>query len=94
MKCPSLSLLVDFSLKSILLDIRIAIPACFLGLSDWKFFPPTLYSVVMSVFEFEVCLLYRVDGWILFCIQSVSLIPVKCVKCELSRFILRETSEQ
>ena len=29
MKCPSLSLLIDFSLESVLLDIRIAIPACF-----------------------------------------------------------------
>ena len=35
-KCPSLSLLIDFSLKSILLDIRIATPACFLGLFDLK----------------------------------------------------------
>ena len=32
--CPSLSLWIDFSLKSILLDVRIAIPACFLGPFD------------------------------------------------------------
>ena len=30
-KCPSPSLLIDFSLKFILLDIRTATPACFLG---------------------------------------------------------------
>ena len=34
MKCSSLSLLIDFSLKCILLDISIAIPACFLGPFD------------------------------------------------------------
>ena len=38
MKCPSLSLLIDFSLKSILLDVRIATPVCFLGPFDRKFF--------------------------------------------------------
>ena len=35
-KCPSPSLLIDFSLKSVLLDIRMATPACFLGLFAWK----------------------------------------------------------
>ena len=34
MICPSLSLLIDFILKSILLDIRIATLACFLGPFD------------------------------------------------------------
>ena len=66
MKCPFLCLLIDLSLKSILLDIRLAIPACFLGLFDWKIFFPTLYSEVMSVSEVEVCFLYAAEGWILF----------------------------
>ena len=66
MKCPSLSLLIDFSLKSILLDIRIAIPACFLGPFDWNIFFPTLYSEMISVFEVEMCFLYTEEGWILF----------------------------
>ena len=61
MKCLSLSLLIDFSLKSILLDIRITTPACFLGPFDWK-----IYSEAMSVFEVEVCFLYAAEGWILF----------------------------
>ena len=60
-KCPSPSLLVDFCLKSILLDIRITIPACFLGPVDWKTFP-TLYSEVISVFEVEVCFLHTAKG--------------------------------
>ena len=65
MKCSSLSLLTDFSLKFILLDIRIATPACFLGPFDLYIFP-TLYSEAMSVFEVEVCFLYAAEGWILF----------------------------
>ena len=42
MKCPSVSLLIDFTWKSILLDIRKATPACFLGPFDWKIFPNPL----------------------------------------------------
>ena len=34
MKYSSLSLLIDYSLKSILLTIRMATPACFLGSFD------------------------------------------------------------
>ena len=37
MKYPS-SLLIDFTLKSVLFDIRIDIPACFLVSFDWKIF--------------------------------------------------------
>ena len=65
MKCPSLSLLIDCSLNSILLDTRIATPACLLGPFDWKNFPPTLCSEVMSIFEVEVCFLYVAEEWIL-----------------------------
>ena len=66
MKCPSLSLLIGFSLKSILLDIRIATPVCFLGPFGLEIFFLTLYSEAMSVFEAEVCFMYAADGWILF----------------------------
>ena len=65
MKCPSLSFLIDFSLKSILLDIRITTPACFLDPFDWKIFP-NLYSEAMSVFEVEACFLDAEERWILF----------------------------
>ena len=37
-KCLSLSVLINFSLKSILLAIRIATPACFFSPFDWKNF--------------------------------------------------------
>ena len=60
MKCPSLSLLIDFSLKSILLAIRIPTSACFLGPFDWKFFPKPL-SESISISEFEVCFLYGAE---------------------------------
>jgi hypothetical protein len=33
---PSLSLLISFGLKSVLLDIKMAALACFLGLFTWK----------------------------------------------------------
>ena len=56
MKWPSLSLMIDFILKSILLDIRIAIIYLF----------PTLYTEVMSVFEVEVHFLHAAKGLILF----------------------------
>ena len=38
MKWTSSSLLIDFGLTSNFLDIRIATPACFLGIFDWKIF--------------------------------------------------------
>ena len=38
MKCPSSSILIDFTFKSILLAIRIATPSCFLCPFDWKIF--------------------------------------------------------
>ena len=65
MECPSLSILIDFRLKSILLAIRIAVPASFLGLFDWYFFP-TLYSEMMSVTEVDMYFLSEEEGWILF----------------------------
>jgi hypothetical protein len=47
MKCPLLSLLIKFSWKCILSDIRMAILAFFLGLFAWKpFFHPWLWGNV------------------------------------------------
>ena len=66
MKYPFLTLFIDFHLKPILLDIRVATPACFLDPFDWKISFSTLYSEVMSVFEVEVCFLYAAEEWILF----------------------------
>jgi hypothetical protein len=43
MKCPSPSLLINFGSKSILLDIRMATPACFLGPFVWKLFSFSLF---------------------------------------------------
>ena len=41
-KCPSLSFLITFCLKFFLFHIRIATPACLLGMFAWKFFPTLL----------------------------------------------------
>ena len=60
-KYLSFSLLIHFSLKSILLDNWIATPSCFLGPFDLKIFS-TLYSEMMSVFEVEVCFWYAAEG--------------------------------
>jgi hypothetical protein len=37
-QCPSLSLLISFGLESILLAIKMATAACFLGLFAWTIF--------------------------------------------------------
>ena len=50
-KCPSLSLLIDFSLKSILLDITIVTAASFLGTFDWK--------KIFQLFTLRQCLSLR-----------------------------------
>ena len=66
MKCPSLSLLINFCLNSVLLAIRMATPVCFLGLFAWKIFFLFLYSVVMFIFGVEVGFLYAAEEWILY----------------------------
>ena len=58
-KRPSQSLMIDFSLKSILLDIKIATPTCFLGPFDLGKLFPNFYSEVVSIFEVEVCFLIQ-----------------------------------
>jgi hypothetical protein len=67
MKYPSPSLLITFGWKSILLDIRMATPACFLGSSAWKTFP-ALYSEIVSVWMLRCA----AEGCSCLCIQSVS----------------------
>jgi hypothetical protein len=58
---PFLCLLINFSRKSILLDIRMAIPDC-LGLFSLKTYFLDLYSKVMSIFVAKVCFLYTANG--------------------------------
>ena len=89
MKCP-LSLLIDFSLKSILLYIRLVKPACFLGPFDWKIFyqPFTLRQCLSLRLKYVSCM--QKDGFC-FCIQSISL----CLFIgELSPFALRDINDQ
>ena len=91
MKCPSLSLLIDFSLKSVLLDIRIATPACFLGSFDWYIFSqPFTLRQCLSLRLRCVSYMQKKDGFC-FCIQSVIL----CLFIgELSPFISRDINDQ
>ena len=91
MKYPSLSLLIYFSLKSILLAIRIAAPACFLGPFDWKKFsqPFTLRQCLSLRLRFVSCMQQK-DGFC-FHIQSDGL----CLFIgELSQFVLRHINDQ
>ena len=90
-KCPYLSVLIDFSLRSILLDIRIAKPDCLLGPFDWNIFsqPFTLRRYLSLRLRCVSCM-HKKDGFC-FCIQSVSL----CLFIgELSEFILRIIIDQ
>ena len=85
----SLSLLIDFSLKSILLAIKKATPAYFLGPFDWKIFsqPFTLRQSLRLRYVF--CMQQK-DGFC-FHIQSVSL----CLFIgELSPFLLRDINDR
>ena len=51
-------LLINFSLKSNLSDIRIAMPACLLVPSDWKeYFHPHFYSKAGPIFGTKMCFL-------------------------------------
>ena len=51
-QCLSLSLLISFSLKSILLDIKMVIPDCILGSIAWnKCLLPTLHPGVMTMLD-------------------------------------------
>ena len=91
MKCPSPSLLIDFSLKSILLDIRMATPTCFLRPFAWKTFsqPFTLRRCLSLWLRCVSCKQQNVGSC--FCIQSLSL----CLFIgELSPLILSDINDQ
>ena len=90
MKCPSLSLLINFSLRFILLDIRIATPACFLGPFDWNIFFPNFYCETMSLRLVCVSWMQMKDGFC-FHIQSVNLY---LLIGDMSAFTLRDNNEQ
>ena len=86
-----MSLLTDFSLKSILLDIKIATPACFLGPFDWHVFSQP-FTLKWYLFLRLRCVSYmqKKDGFF-FHIQSVSL----CLFIgELSLFTLKDINDQ
>ena len=91
MKWPSLSLLTDFSLKSILLDIRTATPTSFLGPFDWNIFSqPFTLRRCLSLWLRCVSCMQQKNGFC-FCIQSVSLC---LIIGKLSPFILMGINEQ
>jgi hypothetical protein len=69
MKCSSLSFLINLDWKSILFDIRMATPACFLGPYAWIFFP-AFYSEVASVFITEY-VLHVAKCWVLSTLSSL-----------------------
>ena len=83
LKCPSL--------KSILLDIRMATPGYFLEPFSWEFFP-AFYSGVVSVFVTEMCCLYAAKYWVLFYVSS--LLVYGFLLGELSLLILRHIKDQ
>ena len=90
-KCPSQSLLIDFSLKSVLLDIRMATPPCFLGPFAWKTFsqPFTLSRCLSLWLRCVSCKQQNVGSC--FHIQSLSL----CLFIgELSPLILSDINDQ
>ena len=91
MKCPSPSLLIDFSLKSILLDIRMATPPCFLGPFAWKTFSQSFtLSRFLSLWLRCVSCKQQNVGYS-FRIQSLSL----CLFIgELSPLILSDINDQ
>jgi hypothetical protein len=53
------SVLISFCLNSVLLDTKMATPACFLCSFAWNVFFPILYSVVISILDLNM---YFLDG--------------------------------
>jgi hypothetical protein len=52
---------INFGYKSILLDIRMATPACFLRWFALENFSLALYSKEMSIFIDQICFLYAAE---------------------------------
>ena len=90
-KFPSPSLLTDLSLMSILMEIRRATPACFLGPIAWKTFSQhfTLSRCLSLWLRCVSCKQQNVASC--FCIQSLSL--CLCIG-ELSPLILHDINDQ
>ena len=78
-KWPSPSLLIDFSLKSFFLDIRIATPTCFLCLFEWKTFsqPFTLSRCLSLCLRCVSCKQQNVGSC--YCIHSRNLCLFKLI---------------
>ena len=62
MNDPSPSLLISFDSKSILLDIKMATPVCFLDPFAWEIFFSNFYLEVISIIDIEVCFLDTTEG--------------------------------
>lgn len=93
MKNPSLSLLINFSLKAILYDFKIARPVCFLIfylVYFCLFFDPTVVvpiykdkqDMLVSFFHSVICYLQTTGRWILFSLsvsvnQKIETISIK-----------------
>lgn len=56
-----LSILISYSLKSILSDIPKALPACFLVPCAWNILFPSFIPKVMFVLDSEVCFLHAIE---------------------------------
>jgi hypothetical protein len=67
----SLFPLINFGLKSILVDIRMT--TCFLVPFAWKIFFPVLYSKAMAIFDVEMCFCMELKDGSGFGIYSVTL---------------------
>ena len=82
--------LIDFSLKSIFLEIRIATLACFLGPLDWKLSPTLYLRQRLSLKLPCVSCIQEKDGFIL---VSSLLVCVFFIG-ESNPFILRDINDQ
>jgi hypothetical protein len=59
MKCPSPSLLITYSYKFVLLNIRMASPAWLLSPSGWKIIFVGLYTDIISILIAELLVFSR-----------------------------------
>lgn len=86
-----LSILISYSLKSILSDIPKALPACFLVPCAWNILFPSFIPKVMFVLDSEVCFLHAIERWIL---SSNSHLNLYLLIGYLRPFLLRFINEQ
>jgi hypothetical protein len=80
-KWPSLSLLIDFSLKSMLSDMHIATPACLWGPFSWKtlFYPLTLSQCLVFSLSWVSYKQHMTGSCILFCFVFLTQFAILCL---------------